>query len=260
MTQYIQSIERAARVLTALSEGDNPMGVTEIAEKVNLGKSTVHRILASLMQANLVRLNPSNHQYSLGYGLLQLTAGLLRGSEVSITALSHLRDLRQATGETVSLNVRDHDHRAVVERLDSLHEIRYMAEIGRPLPLYVGAGGKAILAFMDETEVRRIQVLSKMNTKQVRQLNKELADIRASGTAYTLGERLPGAGSISAPVFNHDGEVIASVNVLCLEWRLDGKTVRDLRKLVRNTAADISRELGWLAEGSRQTRESVAAK
>jgi DNA-binding IclR family transcriptional regulator len=194
----------------------------------------------------------------LGYGLLQLTAGLLRGSEVSIVALTHLRDLRHVTGETVSLNVRDHDHRAVVERLDTLHEIRYVAEIGRPLPLYIGAGGKAILAFMDESEVRRIQVLAKMNTEQIRQLDKELADIRANGTAYTLGERFPGAGAISAPVFNHDGEVIASVNVLCLESRLDSKTVGEFRRHVQHAGVQISRELGWQAPGSRQKKRVTA--
>lgn len=260
MPQFVQSIGRAARVLTTLSDADNPMGVTEIAGVVNLGKSTVHRILTSLMQANFVRMDPDSRQYSLGYGLLQLTAGLMRGSEVAITALPFLRDLRRATEETVSLNVRDHEHRTVVERLDTLHEIRYVAEIGRPLPLYVGAGGKAILAFMDDAEVRRIQALAKMSPKQIQRLDKELAEIRAAGSAYTLGERLPGAGSISAPVFKHDNKVIASVNVLCLESRLTANTVRNFRELVRKAGKDISQALGWSADRSRKTGDRVAAQ
>jgi DNA-binding IclR family transcriptional regulator len=85
-------------------------------------------------------------------------------------------------------------------------------------------------------------------------LVKELEEIRAAGSAYTLGERLPGAGSISAPVFNHDGVVIASVNVLCLESRLNAKTVRDFRRLVQATAMDVSRELGWQAVGTPRQR------
>jgi DNA-binding IclR family transcriptional regulator len=254
MSHYIQSIERAARVLTALSEGGNLMGVTEIAKRVNLGKSTVHRILVSLKRSRLVRMDPTSRQYSLGYGLLQLTAGLLRGSEVSITALPYLRNLHKKTGETVSLDVRDNDHRVVVERLDTAHEIRYVAEIGPPLPLHIGAGGKAILAFMDETEVRSLPGVAEMRTKQFQRLVKELEEIRAAGSAYTLGERLPGAGSISAPVFNHDGVVIASVNVLCLESRLNAKTVRDFRRLVQATAMDVSRELGWQAVGTPRQR------
>ena len=261
MSQYIQSIERAARVLTALSEGGKLMGVTEVANKVNLGKSTVHRILVSLMQATLVRIDSTSRQYSLGYGLLQLTDGLLRGSEVSITALPYLRSLRQETGETVSLNIRDNGHRVVVERLDTSHEIRYVAEIGRPLPLHVGAGGKAILAFMDETEVLSTPGVAEMNKKQIQRLTKELKEIRAAGSAYTLGERLPGAGSISAPLFNHDGMAIASVNVLCLESRLKTKTVRDFRRLVQATGMDVSQELGWQAVGTLSSmRERVSVQ
>ena len=245
MAQHIQSIERAAQVLEALAEDGGLMGVTEIARRVNLGKSTVHRILASLTRVRFVRMDPESHQYTLGYGLLQLTSGVLRGSEVSMIALPHLRDLRQKTRETVTLNLRDNNHRVVVERLDTSHEIRYVAEIGWPLPLHVGAGGKAILAFMDEAEVLGILADANLSATQVRKLNRHLKEIRSTGTAYTLGERLPGAGSISAPVFDHEGAAIASVNVLSLEARLNVGTVRKFRRLVRAAAMTVSGELGW---------------
>lgn len=245
MPHYIQSIERAARVLAALSDGGDLMGVTEIANKVELGKSTAHRILVTLMRVGFVRMNPASRQYSLGYGLLRLTSGMLRGSEVSMIALPYLRDLRQETHETVSLNVRDNSHRVVVERLDTSHEIRYVAEIGWPLPLHVGAGGKVILAFMDEAEVIGLLEDANLSALQRRKLSNELEEIRTVGSAFTLGERLPGAGSISAPVFNHEGVVIASVNVLSLESRLSTGTVRDFRRLVKTSAKGVSRELGW---------------
>ena len=254
MPQHIQSIERAAQVLEALSDGRDTMGVTEIAKRVNLGKSTVHRILASLMRVRFVRMDPETHQYALGYGLLQLTSGVLRGSEVSMIALPHLRDLRQKTRETVTLNLRDNNHRVVVERLDTSHEIRYVAEIGWPLPLHVGAGGKAILAFMDEAEVLGILQDANLSATQARRLNRELKEIRSAGTAYTLGERLPGAGSISAPVFDHEGAAIASVNVLSLEARLNVATVRNFRRLVRAAAMAVSGELGWEPIGARRRR------
>ena len=254
MAQHIQSIERAAQVLEALSGGGNPMGVTEIARRVNLGKSTVHRILASLMRVRFVRMDPATHQYTLGYGLLRLTSGVLRGSEVSMIALPHLRDLRRKTRETVTLNLRDNDQRVVVERLDTSHEIRYVAEIGWPLPLHVGAGGKAILAFMGETEVLGILEDASLSATRVRKLKRDLREIRGAGTAYTLGERLPGAGSISAPVFDHEGAPIASVNVLSLEARLNAATVRNFRRLVRAAAMAVSGELGWQPVGARQRR------
>ena len=254
MPQTIQSIERAARVLAALSDSGDRMGVTEIANKVNLGKSTVHRILATLVQVRFVRLDPTSRQYALGYGLLQLTSGVLRESEVSMIALPHLRDLRQKTQETVSLNLRDNRHRVVVERLDTSHEIRYVAEIGWPLPLHVGAGGKAILAFMDDAEVLSVLEDAKLSANRIRNVTRELKEIRAAGSAFTLGERLPGAGSISAPVFNHEAVAIASVNVLSLEARLNAATVRNFRRLVRATAMAVSGELGWRAIATHRQR------
>ena len=142
----------------------------------------------------------------------------------------------------------------VVERLDTSHEIRNVADVGRPLPLHIGAGGKAILAFMDDFEVRKLLADAELSTKQIQRLSKELEEIRASGSSYTLGERLPGAGSISAPVFSHDSVVIASVNLLCLESRLKAKAVREFRRLVRATAMDISEELGWRPVGNRRRR------
>ena len=132
------------------------MGLTEVAQKVGLGMSTTHRILASLCGVELARGNTRTRQYSLGYGLLQLTASWLNGFEVRTAAIPVLRRLRQSTGETVCLNVRDADQRIPVERLDTSREIRYVVDLGRPQPLHAGAGGKAILALLPEAEIRQL--------------------------------------------------------------------------------------------------------
>ena len=110
MSARIRAIERAARVLSVLS-GHRQMGLTEISREVLLGKSTTHRLLASLIHAGLVRTDARSRQYALGYGLLQLTADWLNGLEIRTAALPHLRALRHETGETVSLSVRDADTR-----------------------------------------------------------------------------------------------------------------------------------------------------
>ena len=123
MSARIRAVERAARILSALSDRDQ-MGPTEISREVVLGKSTAHRLLASLIHVGLVRTDARSRQYSLGYGLLQLTADWLSGLEIRTAALPHLRALRHLTGETVSLSVRDADKRVAVERLDTSREIR----------------------------------------------------------------------------------------------------------------------------------------
>ena len=245
MSEGIQSVDRAARVLVALSEGDGQMGLTEIARRVGLGKSTTHRILSSLCGAGLARGDTHSRRYLLGYGLLQLTASWLNGFEVRTAAIPVLRILRQQTGETVCLNVRDIDQRIPVERLDTSREIRYVVDLGRPQPLHAGAGGKAILAFLPEAEIHQLVQSAGLGRTKVKRLMGELADIRQAGSSVTKGEQVEGACSISAPVFNHEGVVVASISILCLESTLRAKTERDFRRRVREAAANVSGELGW---------------
>jgi DNA-binding IclR family transcriptional regulator len=245
MSESIQSVERAVRILKALSGGDGRMGLTEIARSVGLGKSTTHRILSSLCSGGLARVDPKTRQYSLGYGLLQMTASWLNGVEVRTAAIPFLRLLRQQTGETVSLNVRDADVRVTIERFDTSHEVRYVADLGRPLPLHVGAGGKAILAFAPEAEIRRILALADLGERKSQRLVEELREIRRVGWAVSIGERVPGACAVSAPVFNHQGTAVASVSILCLESTLREKAASNFGRLVRENAMSVSHELGW---------------
>ena len=255
MSARIRAVERAAQILSVLS-GGGQMGLSEISREVVRGKSTTHRLLASLIHAGLVRTDARSRQYALGYGLLQLTADWLNGLEIRTAALPHLRDLRQKTGETVSLNVRDADKRVAVERLDTSREIRYVIDLGRPLPLHIGAGGKAILAFLPETEIRERLALTDLSPRKTQRLIKELKEIREIGWAVTRGERLPGACAVSAPVFEHEGAAVASVSILCLESTLRATAPKEFGRLVRATALSISRDLGCRGSGIRGQRGS----
>ena len=255
MPAHIRSVERAARILSALS-GSGQMGLTEISREVVLGKSTTHRLLASLIDARLVRTDAASRQYALGYGLLQLTADWLNGLEIRTLSLPHLRDLRHETGETVSLNVRDVDQRVAIERLDTPREIRYVIDLGRPLALHIGAGGKAILAFLPETEIRNLLDSTDLGPRKIQGLIMELKEIRSIGWAVTTGERLPGACAVSAPVFEHEAAAVASVSILCLESTFRAPAAKDFGCLVQATALGVSRDLGWSESRGRGGRES----
>ena len=244
-SEGVQSVERAARVLRVLAEGGWSMGMSEIAQATGLGKSTTHRLLASLTRAEFVRVEPRTRQYSLGRGLLQLTTSWLQGVEIRSTAIPHLRSLRHKTRETVSLNVRDGDSRVAVERLDTAHELRFVVELGLALPLHIGASGKAILAYLPKPELDEVVERAALGGRAERVLREQLAAIRKVGVACTSGERLPGTRSIAAPVFNADGAVVASVSILSLQSRLEGVDEEPLRQMARETAANVSTDLGW---------------
>lgn len=238
-----QSVDRAALILKTLSL-HGALGVTEIARLVGLPKSITYRLLSSLKGSDLVRVEPDRRRYMLGYGLLQITAKLLSGIEVRDLALPMLRQLRHETRETVALNVRDGDQRVTVERLDTSYEVRFVIDLGRPLPLHIGAAGKAILAFLSDDEIGEIVGRSALSAKRMQVLMRDLAEIKTVGLSDTCGERVTGSRSISAPILNHEGVAIASVSVLSLESRMKRKEVTEFGRLVRTAAGEISCQMG----------------
>ncbi len=243
MSDGNQSVERGALVLKTLAEHGS-LGVTDIARRLDLPKSITYRLLASLKSANLVRVEGKNRLYSLGYGLLQMTADWLARIDVRNVALPHLRQLRHKTGETVALALRDADCRVSVERIDTSFEMRFVVDLGRPMPLYIGAAGKAILAYLPEGELSEVVARAELSARKAKQLLTDLEEVRRLGFADTCGERVAGSRSISAPVFNYEGLAVASVSVLSLQSRLQRREVNECRRCVKATALEISNEMG----------------
>jgi len=238
-----QSVARAALILKVLSEHGS-LGVTDIARRIGLAKSITYRLLASLKEADLVRLESTSRRYALGYGLLQMTADWLARSDVRDVAMPLLKQLRRETGETVSLNIRDGDNRVTVERLDTSFEVRFVIDLGRPWPLHIGAAGKAILAFLPNDEIAEILTRTNLTSQQMKRLIEGLDEIRGLGFSDTCGERVAGSRSISAPILNHEDEVVASVSVLSLQSRMHRREVNECRRLVKAAAGQISGEMG----------------
>lgn len=133
--------------------------------------------------------------------------------------------------------MRDADKRILIERLDTQQAIRYVVEIGRPQPLYSGAGGKTILAFLPESEIDAQLAAADIGEDRKMALRAELAQIRRQG---------------SAPIFGRDGAVVGSLNVLCVDSILTDEIAEKFGHLVRESTVEISARLGWT--GSEATR------
>jgi DNA-binding IclR family transcriptional regulator len=241
----IRVVDRAVQVLDLLAAAGQGLGVTEIARRVRLGKSTTHRLLSSLVRAEMVRLDPRTRVYHLGYRLLQWTSAWLDRMDVRTRALPHLRRLREKSQETVSLNLLAGRERVAVVRLEASQEVRFVADLGQPLPLHVGAGGKAILAYLPDAAIDAVLAAAPVTAGKAAGLRRTLAEVRRTGSAVSFGERIPGSGSVSAPLFNHEGRVIGSVSILSVSVRLSPDTVRTYRDLVRQAAEAVSHDLGW---------------
>lgn len=254
MTQTQQStinaVERAVDVLNAFTETDDPtLGVTELARHLGLSKAVVHRILTSLRGKGLVTVDEVTRRYSLGPAALALGLTYLRHIDVRDQARSVLRDLSELTNETATLSIRRGDDRFYIDQVTPPREVRMTVQLGHAYPLHAGASSKAFLARLSEAELsrylsRRLERLTAITVTDPDSLRSELSDIRDRGYAVSYGERQEGAGSIAAPVFDHEGRVAAVVSV-CGPVERFRREVEEIAPVLLAATERLSRKLGW---------------
>ncbi len=209
----VRAVERALDVLLCFASG-HEWGLTEIAGRVGLHKSTVHRLLATLEDKGFVARNAATDKYKLGLSVLELSANLSRSDDPSVVLLPEMEKLRDQLSETVSLYVRDHTERVRIQAVQSTQAIRRVATVGARLPLSVGASSKVLLAFAEPAVRGIVMSDSAWPTQLDREaFGKQLDDIAASGYATSFEEREPGAAAVSAPIFNRSGKMVAALSV-----------------------------------------------
>jgi DNA-binding IclR family transcriptional regulator len=178
-------------------------------------------------------------------------AGVYTGIlDVRAAAGPILDRLRQATRETTTLYVLDGDERVCVERLEGPQNIRAVVRLGERLPIYAGAGGKVLLAFLPrrtrQATLARL-VLARFTDKTIRnraRLERQLGTIRRQGYATSVAERFAGASAVAAPVRGADGAVIAAVNISGPSDRFTGTRQAEYIRQVTKAALALSRAMG----------------
>lgn len=215
----IRSIDRACDILFFLA-GQKEQSLSQIATGVDLPKSTAFRILRTLEVKRLVTLDPVSMTYSLGLGFFRIATTTISQMDIRNVAIPYMRDISAKLGANVNLSIAQEDYRIIIERIESkgpYRLYRYMP-IGTRLPLYVGAGGKVILANMPQTDIDRvintqINVNSESASTNISKLNQELESIRQRGYASSWDELGVGALSIAVPLMCGGININGSLNV-----------------------------------------------
>ena len=212
----VQSIERAFAVLAALADG--PVGVTDVAERAGLAKSTAARLLAALVAEGAVEQVPGETRYRLGSRLVSLTAGIrpMRG----LVAIAHpdLEALADATGEAAGLSVPDGWTVHYVDQVDSPNPVQVRDWTGSRIAMHAVSSGQVFLAHLPGPALSRYlaQPLERFTASTITDapaLLERLRDVRRDGCAWVREEFAEGIASVAAPVAGPDGEVIAAVHV-----------------------------------------------
>jgi IclR family pca regulon transcriptional regulator len=218
-----QSLERGLSVLSAFRSDRPLIGTTELANELNLGVSTTHRYIATLARLGYLEQDPVTRRYRLGLRVVDLGFAAINSMELRQVASPHLQRLSNETGFTVNMAILDGAEVVYVDRYRSTRpgqrHIDLNLHVGARLPAYCTSLGKALLAYLDLDERRRILdgvTLSRLGPNTfvtASALDAELDRVRASGLAVNNEELAYGLRSIAVPVRGASGEVVAAINL-----------------------------------------------
>ncbi len=248
--QTLSSVRNAARLLKQYSSREREFGVTELAQRLGLGKSTVHRLLATLTAEHLLEQDEFTGKYRLGIAMHDLGAAVATHLDLHEAVIPPMEQLRNMTGETVQVAVLDGREVVYVERLDSPQTLRLFLEVGRRNDAHATGTGKCLLAHLPDDELNRLlrgwklQSKTTYTVKNIDTFKKELAQIRKQGFARNLHEAEVGVVSVAAPIRNLAGKVIAAMSVAGPDARMEA-AIDQMTRAVMEAAAMASRRLGY---------------
>ena len=239
----VNSIIRAVNILKVLSEGANQL--TDVSGKLQLGKATVHRILATLEETGFVIQDPTSRRYFLGPLIISLSSKSATAHHFLLNC-SHeeLRRLSDLSHETVNIQVRVGFQRVCLEEVESQETIKYISGKGSLRPIHLGSAGKLLLSEMMDEELQSLldhitfaPVCTNTITDKTAML-KEIKMIRKQGYAVSFSERIKGSASISVPIGNYPCPV--ALSVLGPESRFDKESMKKCLREMIITADRIS--------------------
>ncbi|MCX5569852.1 MULTISPECIES: IclR family transcriptional regulator [Kaistia] len=249
----IRAVDRAIDVIQCLAASDSALTADEIAAAIGLPKSTVFRVLATLLGRGLLDRDPERQTFRFGTLALLVGVRALGDLDVKRVARPIIEQLAEATGETVHLSVLNERSALCIDKIDSKRAVRMSSYVGFRDPLHCSGVGKILLAFQDEAArealIERIgfEKHTERTITDPAALRAHLRQIVALGHAVDHEEIEDGLSCVAAPVRDHTGKVVAAISNSGPTYRLDEAAMRDLVGVVREHAARISAALGYLA-------------
>lgn len=240
----VQSIRRAFAVLDALDEG--PLGVTDVADRSGLPKSTAARLLATLVGEGAVEQVPGETAYRLGPRLVTLGGGFSLVRSLAAVGRPVLADLAAESGEAAGLGVPDGDLIHYIDQVDTPNPVLVRDWTGARAPLHAVSSGQVLLAFRTPAAIERyltgsLERFTPRTLADPDEVRERLRDVRRRGYAWAVEEFDAGISSVAAPIADGSGEVIAAVHIHGPSYRFPAAgTEADLAQAVVAGAARIA--------------------
>ena len=252
-TYGVRAVERAADVLAALAEVDQPQTLSAIAARAELSIATTFRLVRTLQDRGLVMPKGELGRYTLGFRVLELAHALALQLDVIAISRPFLAAVRDEVNETTGLTVRSGDHWAHAAHVEAYQPVRRVMEIGERAPLYAGCPGKVLLGAASDADIEAylerttFVAFSPATPTSASVLREQIAAVRAQGFAESVNERGFGGAGVAAPIRAHDGQVVAALEISGPADRYTAETRARWIKAAVQGAQRISSALGFRA-------------
>lgn len=243
----VQSVDRAVAILNALAASEGHLGVTELSNQLDLHKSTVHRLLVSLKQGELVERDASSRKYRLGIRLVELGYAWLNSRGLPQVALPYLHYLADKVEEITYLAVLDGDRVLNVLQVPAPHLVQSVSWLGA-VSLHSTSTGKIFLAQMSEDDLnlflsKGLPAKTDKTITSADELRAELDQVRERGFATSLEEDQEGINAVAVPVKQADGTVIAAIGTVGPSYRFTPEKAMSVPAIMVGLAREVAQRL-----------------
>jgi len=245
--ETIKSIDKALSLLEFLSKNGNEIGIAEISEKMNMGLSTVHRILNTLKYRGYILQNQKTAKYRLGMKLFELGCEVQGTKNLIKTIRPYLRKLSKITNETANLAILEDKEVIYLDTIESSETLRTEIIQGSRTPAHCTALGKTLLAFLEDIVFEQIYgsdeniiSITPQSISSLEDLKKELRKVQKQGYALDIEESMIGINCIGAPIFNKDREAIAAISITGPASRFTLDKMENTKKHLFSISKEIS--------------------
>lgn len=246
-SERIKSIDKALNLLEFLSSNGHEIGIAEISKRLDMGLSTVHRILNTLKSRGYVLQNQKTQKYRLGMKLFELGCEVQSTKNLIRIARPYLRKLSKMTNETANLAILEDNDVIYLDTIESSETLRTGIVRGSRTIAHCTALGKVLLANLSDKDFNQIygnssdlNVLTFKSISSMDELKKELKQVKKLGYATDFEESMIGINCVGVPILNHKEEPLAAISITGPASRFTEKKIEEAKNILLRTSLDIS--------------------